>query len=164
MAKLTEKTIGKWFEGKFQDMLNEMRNEVEDRTSYIRLYDSTSSRGKFLPAQPGDFIVAHNHTAYLVECKSSVKHKTLRSCLASHVKGDQVALMRMWVATGTPSCFIFYSDVDQCVEIWRGCDVCEAKVSGKPLRKDGYVKRFDMDCSNHTFKLYLQMVKEEHAL
>ena len=164
MPKLTEKNIGKWFEGKFQEMLEKMRSNPTDRSSYLRLYDSASARGKFLPAQPGDFMVAYSAATFMVECKSSVKYTTLRSCLSSHVKDTQVALMRMWIASGNPACFIFYSDVDKHIEIWPGKTVCEAKVSGKPLKKDGYVYRIPADSLESHLKMYMKMIKERNEL
>jgi len=164
MPKLTEKNIGKWFEGEFQKMLEVMRSDSCDRSSYLRLYDSASARGKFLPAQPGDFMVAYNAVTFMVECKSSVKHTSLRSCLSSHVKDGQVALMRMWIASGNPSCFIFYSAVDQQIEIWPGKSVCECRVDGVPLKKDGYISRFSADSLEHNFKLYMNMIKERNKL
>ena len=164
MPKLTEKTIGKWFEGQFQDMLEVMRNNSCDRSSYLRLYDSASARGKFLPPQPGDFIVGYNSTTFMVECKSSMKYTTLRSCLSSHVKDAQVALMRMWIALGNPACFIFYSSIDQEIEIWPGARVCEARVSGKPLKKEWCVNRFPADRLEMDFKMYMTMIKERNNL
>ena len=128
---LTEKNIGKWFEDKVQDTLETMRNQKQ--CTYLRLYDSHSARGKFLPPQPGDFVIAINGSAYMTECKSSVKHSSLRSCVGSHVKPEQTALMRLWLSSDNPAFFLFYSAVTEQLEIWDGKSVVTSKVSGTPL-------------------------------
>lgn len=123
--------IGYWFQDKVGDELRNLEGTNHIRT--IRLYDSRSARGRMLPNQPGDFLVAHSGRVLLLECKASRKHESLRNCLSSHVPNEQIAQHRMWLRSGNPACFMFYSVINKRIEIWPSEIVIQARLDSKPL-------------------------------
>jgi len=131
-AATKKRDIGKWFEGKFQEKLDELKSRK--LCTYVRLYD-TRSAGAYIPAQPGDFIVLWGkpRNAVLVECKSSAVHKSLKSCASSHIETNQVTEHRIWHIANHPSLFIFYSEPTGKIEIWDGRHVVAQRLISKPL-------------------------------
>jgi hypothetical protein len=132
MAKDTK--FGAEFEGLTQAALEELK--CKGPLTYVRLYDTKSARGKFLPPQPGDFIVASPNGGHLVECKASKEHQSLRSCLSSNVEEHQAAAHRLWARAGQPSWFLFHPVMSSELELWPGKIVGEARAAGKVLKKD----------------------------
>jgi hypothetical protein len=125
--------IGKAFEADVQTQL-----EVLQRTEllrYIRLYD-THAANAYLPESPADFIVGTPLGGILLECKASEEHQSLALCLGT-VKTHQAAAARLWVRTGNPSLFLFYSWQVDVVEAWEGSMVGECRATKKKLPKDG---------------------------
>jgi len=131
-----EKKLGKQFESDFQAILDVLK--TKHRMTYVRLYDTTSAQGKYLPEQPGDYIVSAKGLGYLIECKASNKYRSLKSCLSSAVSTGQAASMRLWHRSQSPCYFIFLDNVGQMIEIWEGNLVGEHRAEGTPLPEDGY--------------------------
>lgn len=119
---MAKKDIGALFEEDVQIELE--RFKVKGKLSYIRLYDTKSARGKFLPAQPGDFIVAAG-AAHLLEVKASRKYRSLAEgqCLQDNVQAVQAAEHRLWARAGNPCWFLFYSLPAGLLELWKGDEV-----------------------------------------
>jgi len=131
---------GKWFEAKYVDAVAVIGKKVP--VSNIRLYDTTSAGGgAFIPEVDGDFITAFPGGALLVECKSSEKHESLRSCLSANVSTGQAASHRLWHRTGNPCIFLFYTEIGDMVECWHGFTVGTHRAEGKPLPKEGWLFR-----------------------
>jgi hypothetical protein len=132
VAKSTK--FGADFERLTQDSLEFL--SAKCRLSYVRLYDTKSARGMFLPEQPGDFIVASPNGGHLVECKASEEHTSLSSCLAANVKEHQAAAHRLWARSGQPCWFLFHSVMSSELELWPGLVVGEARAFGHRLKRD----------------------------
>jgi hypothetical protein len=113
------KSTGAKFEEDVQAVLTNLKNR--GLCSWVRLYDSKSARGNFIPAQPGDFVIAAG-AAILLECKSSEVHESLAvpKCLRDNVKAAQAAEHRLWHKAGGSAWFIFYSLQALRYELWRG--------------------------------------------
>jgi hypothetical protein len=129
-----EAKIGTDFEKLTRETLEYLQGN--GRLSYVRLFDTKSARGKFLPEQPGDFIVASPNGGHLVECKASQEHQSLRSCLSDNVKPHQAAAHRLWARAGQPCWFLFHSVMDSQLELWPGKIVGEARATGTVLKKE----------------------------
>jgi len=136
MARTSNK-IGAEFEGDVQAEFDEMKKRT--RLRYVRLYDTKSARGRFMPKQPGDFIVATPLGGTLLECKASDKYLSLSQCLSSAVEEQQAAAARLWSRTGNPSLFLFYSFTSDLVEAWDGNLVGEHRAAGTRLPKAGAI-------------------------
>ena len=130
------KDIGKWFEGKLRSALVQL--QADHGLFFHRIKDSHSA-GRIVGNAPADFLVAIASQAQLWEAKASEIHPSLRSCLSSMVDNDQVGWHKLWNMNGCASYFIFYSDLIDMVEVWKGQDVCKARVEGVPLEKNGYL-------------------------
>jgi hypothetical protein len=130
-----EAKLGKDFENDIQAALDKLARIKP--ISYVRLYDSKSARGKFLPEQPADFIIASPTGGHLLEAKASREYTSLRSCLSDHVSTGQAAGHRLWAMTGQPCWFVFYSVTTEEVEWWRGEIVGAARAKGVVLPKEG---------------------------
>ena len=126
--------IGKAFEGDVRSALEVLTNTC--KLSYVRLYDTTSARGKYLPEQPGDFIISAKGRGHLLECKASEKYASLRSCLADNVKEHQAAAHRLWHRSGSPCWFLFQSVRTNELEMWPGLIVGEARAKGLRLHRE----------------------------
>ena len=133
MAKVD---IGKDFENHVSNTLDALKAR-KAKIDYIRLYDTRSARLKYLPAQPCDFIIGYANTTSLVECKASLKHKSLRSCLSGAVTDVQAAKAKMWIGTGNYAMFMFHSVLTSKIEVWDGLLVSRCRAESKPLPKDG---------------------------
>ncbi len=133
MAVSKSKNIGKWFENKTDGILKEGRNKK--MCTFVRLYDSYAAQGNMLGNQPGDFIVMSRGNGILLECKSSEKHGSLRSCLSANVEDHQGASHRLWEINGGRAVFVFYTDITDEVEFWDGLYVGACKATGTPLDK-----------------------------
>ena len=107
------------------------------KLTYVRLYDTKSARGAFLPEQPGDFIVQALGFGHLLECKASEEHNSLRSCLADNVSTQQAAAHRLWFRAGGPCWFLFNSLTTHSIEMWGGKVVGECRAKGKKLPAEG---------------------------
>jgi len=135
--------FGADFEKLTQDALNDLASRY--KLTFVRLYDTKSARGKFLPSQPGDFIVAAGGKGHLVECKASREHESLSSCLSSNVEAHQAAAHRLWARAGNPCCFLFHSVMTSEIELWPGLMVGEARAFGTRLdRNEALVVGIDM--------------------
>lgn len=136
MTKAAEKAdnkIGKFFEDKVMTPTLQ-KLEGSEKFFYHKLKD-TYAAGTYLPKSPADYLVACNGQSMLMECKASVVHYSLKSCLASMVGDSQVAHHRLWQRTGNKSLFVFYSDQTANVEFWNGAYVVECRVNGSPLKE-----------------------------
>lgn len=130
--------LSKQFEEDVQSVLTQMKRRLW--LSFVRLYDTKSARGNFLPEQPGDFIVAA-HGAHLLECKTSEIWDSLAEgkCLDDNVSSEQAAEHRIWAKAGNPCWFLFYSQPVGCIELWRGADVGEAYAKRQLLERPATV-------------------------
>jgi hypothetical protein len=109
---------------------------------YTRLYD-TRSAGGYLPQQQGDFIVAAATGGWLIECKASRKHNSLKSCLADNVEQHQAANLRLWHRF-QPAIVLFCAAGDgNRIEVWDGETIGHARAEGERLRRDQCLKYLD---------------------
>ena len=133
------KKLGKQFEQDTQDLLKLFSTKY--RFYYLRLYDSTSARGQYIPAVPGDFIAVANGVPHLIENKASEKYDSLKSCLSKNVDTGQAAAHRLWHRAGGESWFLFLAHKSQMLEVWNGELVGECRATGKSLPEGGYEMR-----------------------
>jgi hypothetical protein len=119
--------IGKWFEGKIQDALKETESE---RKSTFHRYPDTRAARNILPAQPGDFLLAIDGLAILIEAKCSAKYGSLSSGFSSLWSKDQAAFHRMWHRAGLPSWVMFCHYDTGRVDIWDGGSIALARATG----------------------------------
>ena len=131
MAK--KKDIGTQFQEDVQSTLDTLKRT--GRLRYTRLYDTKSARNRYMPPQPGDFIVASLGYGHLLECKASEVHDSLKDGLKQLVKSHQAAEARLWIRTGNPSWFLFYSQPKQTLEVWMGAEIGEAYVGQRKLQQ-----------------------------
>lgn len=129
------KNLGKWFEQVVQDELDKLRNTR--KCTYVRLYDTTSAGGNYIPEQPGDFIVVPRafSGAILLECKASKAHTSLKGCLSSNVKRAQAAQHMIWQSVNQPCWFLFFSETTNTLELWDGGYVAGCRSAGRTLGK-----------------------------
>lgn len=120
---------------------NALENEIEAclkhlqrfyPLAYLRFYD-TKSAGNALPAQPADFLAAHNGRSLFIEAKFSEVHSSLYSCFSNNVDSQQLASARIWGRAGVGYIILFYSDMTDTVEVWDGLPCAKARENGKRL-------------------------------
>lgn len=92
-----------------------------------RVLDSAAA-GNVVRSADADFKL-QIHSGYIgrpwrfyIECKSSVKHESLSSCLRSMVKPHQMAKLRLAYRSGAVP-LILFENQDQLVEIWYAKDL-----------------------------------------
>lgn len=124
--------VSKAFEHDTEKAFSRLMARVEGRCRMFRLFD-THAAGAFLPEVAGDFIGGTLRGPTLVECKTSIKHETLRSCLASHMDYGQAAQLSLWTLAGFCSVVLFYSEPLGQVEIWPGGYVGDCRAAGTRL-------------------------------
>lgn len=130
---MAKKDIGAKFEEVVQSVLDELVKTKQIR--YMRLYDTKSARGAFMPNQPGDFLIAAAGTTRLVECKASEVHESLKAGLSSLMPElAQAAHLRLWQEVAAcPSLVLFRSHASQRIEAWDGKYVGKCRAEGKRL-------------------------------
>jgi hypothetical protein len=111
-----------------------------------RIYDTTSA-GSLLPPRPGDFYLLLQGTMFLIEAKSSEKHRSFMECsLKKMIRPTQIACHRLWMRAGGQSLFIFHYTAGERVEFWDGKVVVDAylgvcpKKESRPWRESKYRK------------------------
>jgi hypothetical protein len=119
--------IGKWFEGKVQDALKEIESE---RKATFHRYPDTRAARNILPAQPGDFLLAIDGLAILIEAKCSAKYDSLSSGFSSLWPKGEAAFHRMWHRAGHPSWVMFCHYDTGKVHIWNGEGIALARATG----------------------------------
>jgi hypothetical protein len=119
--------IGKWFEGKVQDALKEIESE---RKATFHRYPDTRAARNILPAQPGDFLLAIDGLAILIEAKCSAKYDSLSSGFSSLWPNGEAAFHRMWHRAGLPSWVMFCHYDTGRVDIWNGESIAFARAVG----------------------------------
>jgi hypothetical protein len=93
-----------------------------------RFYDTKSTRGSFLPAQPGDFFLLVPEACFLIECKSSVAGVSLLSMAFKGAVGkNQIAKHRMWHRAGHPSLYLYLDLASNRIEWHTGVNVVNKK-------------------------------------
>lgn len=99
-----------------------------DKLAYQRFYD-TKSAGNLMPAMPADFLIGYGGRALFLEAKFSEKYKSLRSCFANNVDGNQTASARIWGRAKIGYVFLFYSKPAKKAEVWNGqyCALCRSQ-------------------------------------
>lgn len=123
--------LWKWFQNKVGSDLKDLM-----KTEPIRPFpfpDTFAARGKYLPAQPGDFAVVVPGGCVLIEVKTSEEHHGFASGLSKLMDKRQAAEHRLWHRTGNPSLVVFYSSLSERVEIWDGDYVANVRAGGATL-------------------------------
>lgn len=134
MSKRTPDTkVGKWFENK--KMTPALDGLVASHTVFKHKLKDSHSAGRMTSSSPADYLIAYKGKGFLVECKASTIHPSLRSCLASAVDDGQIGEHTFWMRAGMNSLFVFYSDLTGLIEFWDGADVVKARITGTPLPK-----------------------------
>ena len=134
MSKKDDNKIGKYFEDKIvTPVLVTMASKY---LMYVNKMKDSYTSGQITTTAPADYMVNYSRTPYLIECKASTVHYSLRSCLADAVSNQQVAHHRLWHRALSPSLFLFYSDQTALIEIWDGEDVVHFRDIGKPINVD----------------------------
>lgn len=151
--KLSKK-VGNKLEADFKSKIEKEGSKHWFHT--MRLYDTTSARGSFLPAQPGDFLLSKNSKTILVETKSSYKTTSLRSCLSNNMSKAQAGNMGVWCACGNIALVVFASynintGTWDNFEVWDGEYVSKCRKAGKTLDKNRSMTpyKYFSDVTNH---------------
>ena len=126
--------IGKWFENK--KVTPALDSLVASHPVFKHKLKDAHSAGRMTSSSPADYLIAYNSAGWLLECKASTIHTSLRSCLASMVDGGQVGEHKFWIRAGMKSLFVFYSEVTGLVELWDGRTIITARTEGVPLVQD----------------------------
>jgi hypothetical protein len=79
-----------------------------------RFYD-THSAGRFLPTQPGDFLLISRGTAHLIECKSSDTGESLDRL--ARRSPEQIGKHKLWARAGAHTWYIYHNKTEDCLEI-----------------------------------------------
>ena len=143
---MADQKHGKRFEKDVQACLDRLKET--GMLAYVRLYDTRSAGGNYIPAQPGDFIVSAGGFGHLIEVKASLEHDSLKTGLSSLVPIEQAASHRLWQKSGSPSWFLFKSMASRKIELWDGEHVGEARAGlcklGSPeaVSEDKYILKF----------------------
>lgn len=140
-SPMDEKKVGYWFQDKVRASLVDLQRKLG--VFFYFMKDSRTA-GKLTSNTPADFLVAYMSRAQLWECKASVEHMSLRSCLSSMVSPGQVGYHRLWRISGHDSLFLFYSDQTALVEVWPGDAVVAARLAGRPLEHETMIKVFEL--------------------
>jgi len=97
-----------------------------------RFFD-TKSAGNFMPNQPGDFYAGYLGKGWLIECKFSGIHESLRQCFSSAMEAHQLASGRIWTRAEHRAIVIFYAKISGLVEVWDTKYLADMKSQGKRL-------------------------------
>lgn len=90
---------------------------------FYRFPDTKAARGRYLPAQPGDFMLLLPGRAILIECKSTEVSAPLKKLLDP----GQCGKHRLWWRSGHPSAFVYGDLQRNWVEWHDGRAVVERK-------------------------------------
>lgn len=117
---------GTYLQDKLQEVLKTFTEY--NRGFFYRFYDTKSTQGGFLPAQPGDFFLLVPAAGILIECKSTEVGTPLTT-LAHHGKVGkrQIAKHRMWHRAGHPSLYLYYNFKTKIFEWHKGESVVAKK-------------------------------------
>lgn len=132
MTSKTEKNIGKWFETSL--VMPAFAGLARQIGLYYHRFLDTHAAGSHVPNAPGDYYAMLRGMPILVECKASIKHMSLKGCLADAVEDHQVGTHRLWIKAGGVSLFLFYSDQTRLIEFWRGETVISARQHSAVLK------------------------------
>lgn len=142
-SKNPDTKIGKWFENK--KMTPAVDELVASHPVFKHKLKDAHSAGRMTSSSPADYLLAYKGRGFLVECKASIVHPSLRSCLASAVSDGQVGEHNLWMRAGMKSLFVFYSDLTGLVEFWNGRNVVDARRAGRSLPKDSVMMVMPVD-------------------
>lgn len=122
---------------KWQDLEQEVQNtlQAEQRRKplvWYRFFD-TRSAGNFMPNQPGDFFAGYKGKGWLIECKFSAVHESLKQCFSSAVETHQLASGRIWHRAEQGAIIVFYAAISGTVEVWDTKYCADRKSQGKRL-------------------------------
>lgn len=133
--------LGKEFEAE----LKEAFKSIEALAPFFwHQFPDSKTAGKFIAAQPSDFMISAGGKCCLLEAKASVEKPSLAKCSTSHIRPSQVGMCKRWVRSGQQYLFIFYCELDNIVEIWDGEKVTSAISDGKkPNPEEGLLAKFD---------------------
>lgn len=121
---------GHLFQQRVQDILSDA--EKRHRVQFIRLYDTRSTQGGFLPEQKADFTAVAQGNSWLIEAKASLVHESMaagRGPLNDLISSHQAAAAKLWVRAGGHSLFVFHHLDSAYVELWPGEYVGEIYVT-----------------------------------
>lgn len=93
-----------------QDRLYEAMAEFvkHNKAFRYRFYDTKSTRGSFLPAQPGDFFLLVPGCCFLIECKSSeVGTGLIQLAHKGAVGKNQIAKHKQWYRADHKSFYLY---------------------------------------------------------
>ena len=121
----------------FQDRTLHQIQEVCNRHAwFFHAFSDTRVAGGMMRSQPGEAFVLTPGMAWLIECKSSTKYKTLASGFSTLMKKTQAAKHLQWNRAGHKSLILFYSTLKDPlgdVEIYDGYEASELRATGKRL-------------------------------
>ncbi len=155
--------IGGWFEDKFFKALKELLASKAP-VKPVRLYDSKAAQA-FLPAQPGDFILAMAGEGVLAELKASHQKQSLAIEYKKSIRPSQIGGARLWIRTGCPSIFVFCGVDSGVLELWDGSAIVEAWMGVKrklPLsgRRAVYRWKTEQDLVEQIKVMILNLITE----
>lgn len=123
MKKPKKSNDGKASEGHVQEALVETQSKK--KLFFMRLYDTTSAKGSYIPAQIADFFFVFKGLSFSLEVKSSSIHRSLRDVPRSYIRDTQIAKLRLLLRAGGHGLFIFegLKKGELGWEIWDGAEV-----------------------------------------
>lgn len=148
--------LGKEFEKELKDVFKEIEKNFP---FFWHQFPDSKTAGKFIAAQPSDFLLSAGGQASLVEAKASVEIPTLADCSKSHIRPAQLGMCTRWHRSGQTYYFIFYCQLDNRVEIWDGRRVVEAISKGvKPCSDYALLAEFDFFKLKQSLCTFLRLV------
>ena len=126
---LSPQMLGYWLEDRVRDSLKEIQ---QTKPSMFHRFTDSKAAKTIVAAQPGDYMLPLPNGAILIEEKASTKHESFRSCLTM-IGNNQIAFHRKWHRAGHPSIVVFYSDLNDRIEIWNGKLVAKHRIEGKRM-------------------------------
>lgn len=118
------KNDGEYLQDVLQDALKKFSQY--HKAFYYRFYDSKSTNGGYLPAQPGDYFLLVPGMCMLIECKSTkVTSPLLTLAHKGEVGKRQIAKHKLWHRAGNPSLYLYGNLANKVLEWHLGTRVVE---------------------------------------
>ena len=128
--------LGSWFEGHVQE---ELAYFQECKPLMFHRFPDSKAAGNLIAVQPSDYLVGTPLDAFLLECKASKTHESLKGCLASNVTKEQAVKHFLWHRCKHSSLFVFISVKTGMVEMWNGQYVAEHRRKGLRMTEEGII-------------------------